>query len=182
MTALSMILIAVALLAGCGGLPPAPPPSTLETRRLRAEPDRTWESARDVLAEQGYAIRRQDRAAGVLETDWFSINPAYSASLLMTEQEDRYSECDKPGLGQAFRGKEVRVRLEVSPSVNKGETAVTVQAAFRTKQYVGMPMAAGGVRAMVFCRSTGWLENELAVRIQVHALGGLERLRRGGFR
>jgi hypothetical protein len=177
-----MVVIAVALLAGCGGLPPVPPSSSVETRRLRAEPDRAWESARDVLAEQGYTVRRQDRGAGVLETDWFAINPGYSASLLFTEQEDRYSECARPGLGQAFRGKEVRVRLEVSPSVKKGETAVTVQATFRTKQYVGIPIAAGGVRAMVFCRSTGWLENELAVRIQVHALGGLDRLRRGGLR
>ncbi|MFB3816329.1 MAG: hypothetical protein ACE147_01585 [Candidatus Methylomirabilales bacterium] len=179
---LSMVLIAVALLAGCRGLPPVPPPSPVETRRLRAELDRAWESAREVLTEQGYVVRRQDRAAGVLETDWFPINPEYSASLLFTEQEDRYSECDKPGLGQAFRGKEVRVRLEVSPSVSRGETAVTVRATFRTKQYVGVPMAAGNVRAMVFCRSTGWLENELAVRIQVQALGGLDRLRRGGSR
>lgn len=182
MGTLYMVLIAVALLAGCRGLPPVPPSTAVETRRLRAEPDRAWESAREILAEHGYAIRRQDRAAGVLETDWFALNADYSASLLVTEQEDRYSECPRPGLGQAFRGKEVRLRLEVSPSVKKGETAVTVQATFRTKQYVGLPLAAGGVRAMVFCRSTGWLENELAVRIQVHALGGLDRLRRGGSR
>ncbi len=152
------------------------------TRSLHAEPDRVWEAAREVLKDEGHTLRYQDAAHGVLETDWFPINPAYEANLLVTVQEDRYSQCGKPRLGQAFQGKEVRLRVQLSPSVKKDETALTIQATFQTRQYLGLPMAIGSVRAMVFCRSTGWLENELAVRIQVEALGGLDRLRRGGSR
>jgi hypothetical protein len=176
------VLICLELLAACGGLPPAVPPPSIVTRALRAEPDRVWGAARDVLREEGHEIQRQDAAHRVLETDWLAINPDYSANVLVTGQEDRYSQCGKPRLGQAFRGKEVRLRVQVSPSVKTEETALTVQATFRTGQYLGLPMAIGALRAHVFCPSTGWLENELAVRIQLAALGGLDRLRRGGSR
>jgi hypothetical protein len=178
-----IILLGGALLAACAGLPRVSPPPSTVTRSLRAEPERVWEAARDVLQEQGYRLQRQDRGAGVLETDWFPVNPEYEAGILLTAQEDRYSQCEKPRLGQAFRGKEVRLRFQVSPSVKKGETAVTIQATFRTTQYVGVPMATGEPRALIFCRSTGWLEDELAVRVQLQALGGqLDRIRRGGPR
>ena len=108
MRRLQAILLVAGLLAGCRGLPPEPPASSLETRRLRAEPDRVWAAAQEIVAEQGYTIRRLDRGASVLETEWFPINPDYSANLLVTAQEDRYSECAPPRLGQAFRGKDAR--------------------------------------------------------------------------
>ncbi len=167
-------------LAACGSLPPSVPSPSMVTRSLHAEPDRVWEAAQAVLREEGYRIQAQDEAHRVIETDWLSMNPEYGSNLVVTVQEDRYSQCGKPRLGQAFSGKEVRLRVQVSPSVKNDETALTVQAAFRTGEYLGLPMAVGGPRAMVFCRSTGWLENELALRIQVEALGGLDRLRRGG--
>jgi hypothetical protein len=183
MRRLATVLICLELLAACGGLPSMPAPAPPVTRRLRAEPTRVWQAAREVLLEHGHEIRREDRSAGVLETEWFAINPDYAASILVTGQQDRYSECAKPGLGVAFRGKEVRLRLQVSPSVSREETALTLQATFRTKQYLGLPMAAGEPRALIFCRSTGWLEDELAIRIQLRTAGEqLDRLRRGGSR
>ncbi len=176
------VLVCLGLLAACGGLPPIVPPPSMVTRSLHAEPDRVWEAAQEVLREHGHGVQRLDAAHGVLETDWFSINPGYEANLLVTAQEDRYSQCGKPSLGQAFQGKEVRLRVLVAPATKKDETALTIQATFQTGQYLGLPMAIGSPRAMVFCRSTGWLENELAVRIQIEALGGLDRLRGGGSR
>jgi hypothetical protein len=184
MRRLCLAFIAAELAGACGGgLPQGPPPAVVETKRLRVEPRRTWEAAEALLTDQGYTLRRRDRAAGVLETDWHVINPDYNSTLLVTGQDDRYSECGKPGLGRAYGGKEVKLRLEVSPSVRKGETALAVQAVFRTAQYLGLPMAVGQPRGFAFCRSTGWLEDELAVRIQVQAVTDqLDHLRRGAPR
>jgi hypothetical protein len=174
------VVLVLELLAACGGLPPVPPASVV-TRRLRADPVRAWQAARQVLDHQGYQIVQEDRSTGTLETAWSPINPEYRASFWLTEQRDRYSQCAKPGLGQAYEGKEGRLRLQVSPSEKPDETALAVQATFRTALARGS--SGGHARPRVFCRSTGWLEDELALRIELVALGGrLERLRRGGHR
>jgi hypothetical protein len=183
MKRLFAIVLCVELLTACSGLPTGVPPASVVTRRLRAEPGRVWDAARQVLDQQGYQILQEDRSAGILETDWSATNPAYQASFWVTEQQDRYSECSKPGFGQTFAGKEARLRLQVSPSLKPDETELTVQAGFRTTLTRGRGVAVGHTPPRVFCRSTGWLEDELAVRIQLVALGGrLDRLRRGGHR
>jgi hypothetical protein len=183
MKRLFAVVLCLELLGACGGLNPGVPPVSVVTRRLRAEPHRVWEAARQVLGQQGYQIVQEDRDAGIFETDWARMNPEYQASFWVTEQQDRYSECAKPRLGQAFEGKEARLRLQLSPSVKPDETALAVQASFRTTLVRGGRTAVGQAPPRVFCRSTGWLEDELAVRIQLVALGGrLDRLRRGGHR
>jgi uncharacterized lipoprotein len=116
--------------------------------------DQAWDAVVRILAERGYEIQREDRGAGTIETEWRTLNPDYTASILVTQNEDRYSACGKPGFGQTFRGKQVRLTVVLAP-VRRGVTDLA-------------------------CRSRGRLEDEIAIETQVRALGDhLNRTRRG---
>jgi len=65
---------------------------------------RCWEAVLRVLAERGYEIERADRESGIIETRWRVVNAEYSSSVFVTQGEDRYSDCGKPGLGKTFQG------------------------------------------------------------------------------
>jgi hypothetical protein len=107
-----------------------------------------------------------------------STNPDFASSIIVTEHQDRYSDCGKPGLGRAFRGKQTRLKVILSPS-RGGETELRIDAAFRTQRFSSIlwwnqPM--GGWP----CRSRGRLEEELALQMKLWILGEqLERMRRG---
>jgi hypothetical protein len=162
------------VLAGCGGRSPRYYPVP-ESRRLEADIGSVWEAVARVLAERHFNILRSDRATGTIETDWLSMNTSYAANVFLTTDDDRYSDCGKPGLGAAFRGKHARLTVTLSPA-GTAQTDVLMAAAFRTE------------RTRVFsdslnvreCRSRGRLEDELLVETQVRALANtLQRFRRG---
>jgi len=179
MNRLLALTVWLALLAGCAGRMPSGALSAPETRRVQADRERAWEIVIQVLTEQGYPIEQRDETAGVLETAWIPINPGYRATLFVTEHEDRYSDCGKPGFGSAFQGKDVQLRLELSPA-RRGGTSLTVHASFRSRRYMGAPMAVGSPREDFRCHSRGRLEDELASRIQLQAWSDqFDRLRRG---
>ena len=179
MSRLLAFAVGVVLLAGCAGRMPSGTVSAPETRRLQADPERVWQIVLQVLAEQGYPIEWRDQTAGVLETAWVPSNPGYSATLFVTEHEDRYSDCGKPGFGRAFQGKEVLLRVQISPT-RRGGTSLTVHASFRSRRYLGAPMAVGSPREDFPCHSRGRLEDELAGRIQLQVWSDqFDRLRRG---
>lgn len=168
----------MSLLVACGGVQPAPsaPP---ESRRLEADLDQAWEATLRTLTERGYEIRSVDRARGLIQTDWLTINPEYAATIFMTQQEDRYSDCGKPGLGQAFRGKQVRLEVALQP-IRRGETGFRVDAAFRTQRYADAPLWAGRPLGDANCRSRGRLEDEVRVEVQFRAFADQwEKIRRG---
>lgn len=176
---LALILIVLGLLASCATMPPDPQTAT-PTRRLEGDLDVACEAAIRVLGERGYDLRSVDRTAGVIETDWLTTNPDYAASVFVTERQDRYSDCGKPGLGRAFRTKQTRLRVMLSPN-RRGETDLRIDAAFRTRRYSSFLFIQGkrplGERP---CRSRGHLEEELALQMKLWTLGEqLERFRRG---
>lgn len=170
-------LIGVSLLAGCGSTPPGPqtPP---QTHRLEADFDLACEAAIRVLGERGYDLPQTDRTAGVIQSDWLTTNSRYAASILVTEHRDRYSDCGKPGLGRAFRGKETRLKLMLSPD-GRGETILWIDAAFRTQRFFSFlwwnrPLGDWP------CPSRGRLEEEIALQMKLWILREhLDRIRRG---
>ena len=177
MTSVALILAGVILLAGCGAAPRGPQPAP-ETRRLEADFDLACEAVIRVLGERGYDLPHTDRTAGVIETDWLSTNSDYAASIIVTEHQDRYSDCGKPGLGELFRGKRTRVNVTLSPG-RRGETDLRIDASFRTQRFSGLlrwnrPLGEWP------CRSRGRLEEELALQMKLWLLSEkLERIRRG---
>jgi hypothetical protein len=174
----ALALICVGLLAACGGVVP-PSPAPQEFHRLEADFDRAWEAAVQTLTERGYEIRAIDRAAGVMETGWLTINPAYSATIFVTEHEDRYSVCGRPTLGQAFVSKRGRLSLMLQP-IRRGETRLRAEAFFRTHGYRHFLFWPHRPLGDVECSSRGRLEDEIWLQIQLRALSEhLERLRKG---
>jgi hypothetical protein len=170
---LATVLLCLGLLAGCGAKSPRSYPVP-DSRRLEAELDHAWEATCRVLADRGYDIQRNDRAAGVIETDWKMANSDYAASVFLTQNEDRYSDCGKPGLWSTYRGKQVRLTVSLSP-VGQGQTEVVVRAAFRTERTAFISQSP----ALLECRSRGRLEEEILLESQVRALGNqLQRFRR----
>ncbi len=166
-------MLCLCVLGGCGAKSPRSYPVP-DSRRLEAELEHAWEATCRVLADRGYDIRRNDRAAGVIETDWRVVNSDYTASVFLTKNEDRYSDCGKPGLWVSYRGKEGRLTVSLA-AAGRGQAQVSVRADFRT------------ARASVFspspvpldCRSRGRLEEEIFLESQVRALSNqLQRLRR----
>lgn len=174
----ALATVFLGLLAACGGLQPRRH-TAQEFRRLEADFDQTWEAAVRTLTERGFDIRMMDRSAGTIETGWVTINPDYAATVLVTEREDRYSACGKPGLGQAFRTKQARLTLALR-RIRRGETGLRTEAFFRTQRYWDAPLLGNRPLEDVECSSRGRLEEELKVEVQVRALSDLlERLRRG---
>jgi hypothetical protein len=168
MQRLAGAVLCMGVLVGCGGMPPQSRPPQ-EARRLGADFDQTWDAVTRILAERGYGIRLSDQATGKIETEWLTISPDYTASVFVTQNEDRYSVCGKPGFWQSFRGKQVRLTVMVSP-VQHGVTELTVQADFRTKARSGLSFSSEGAGDEVICRSRGRLEDEVAIETQVRAL------------
>jgi hypothetical protein len=115
-----------------------------------------------------------------VETDWLTTNPEYAATIFVTGQQDRYSECGKPGLGQAFRIKQTQVKVRLSPN-RRDETDLRIDAGFRTQSYSHFLFFWGGQpQGESPCRSRGRLEEELALRMKLWTLGErLQRLQRG---
>lgn len=178
MRQLTLATVCLGMLAACGGLEPRRH-TPQEFRRVEADFDQAWEAAVRSLMERGYDIRTIDRAAGIIETGWLTINPDYTATVLVTEREDRYSTCGKPGLGQAFRAKEARLALALQP-IRRGETGLRIKAFFRTQRYSDAPLWGNRPLGDAECNSRGRLEEELKVEVQLRALSDqLERLRRG---
>ena len=171
-------VLCMGVLVGCGGTPPGSRPPQ-EARRLGVDFDQAWDAVVRILAERGYEIRQEDREAGTIETEWRTINPDYTASILVTQNEERYSACGKPGFGQTFRGKQVRLTVVLAP-VRRGVTDLAVQADFRTDGRSSLSLSSDASGDEVACRSRGRLEDEIAIETQVRALGDhLNRTRRG---
>ncbi len=168
------MFVCLALLAGCGGRSPRSY-QVPESRRLEADIGSVWEAASRVLADRGYEIRTSDRPTGGIETGWLTMNPDYSANVFLTRNEDRYSDCGKPGFGKTDRGKQARLTVSLS-AAGTNQTDVVLRAAFRTERKViffGSPTT-------LDCRSRGRLEEEFLLETQVRALANtLQRLRRG---
>lgn len=178
MRTLAVTAICAGVLIACGGMEPHWHTSR-EFRRLEVDFGQAWEAAIRTLIERGFDIRTLDRTAGIIETGWLTINPEYAATIFVTEQEDRYSACGKPALGQAFRAKQARLALTLSP-VRRGETGLRTEAYFRTQRYSDAPLWSNRPLGDEECRSRGRLEEEIKVQIQLRALSDqLERLRRG---
>jgi hypothetical protein len=171
---LVVVCFCLGLLSACGGKNPRDY-QVPETRRLEADVASVREAAHRILADRGYVVREGDPATGAIETDWLTVNGDYSVSVFLTRNEDRYSDCGKPGLGKTYRGKQARLAVSFSAAgINQAD--VLVRATFRTERkglFPGPPMA-------LECRSRGRLEEEVLVQIQVRALANtLQRLRRG---
>ena len=175
---LAVAAMCAGALVACGGMEPHRH-TPRDFRLLDVEFGQAWEAAIRILIERGFDIRTIDRSAGTIETGWLTINPEYAATIFLTEQEDRYSTCGKPVLGQAFRGKQARLALTLSP-VRRGETGLRAEAYFRTQRYSDAPLWSNRPLGDEECGSRGRLEEEIKVLIQLRALSEqLERLRRG---
>jgi len=171
---LVVVCFCLGLLSACGGKNPRDY-QVPEARRLETDVASVLEAAHRILADRGYVVREGDPATGAIETDWLTVNGDYSASVFLTRNEDRYSDCGKPGLGKTYRGKQARLTVSFSAAgINQAD--VLVRATFRTERkglFPGPPM-------VLECRSRGRLEEEVLVQIQVRALANtLQRLRRG---
>lgn len=168
-----MFLVCLGLLGGCGGRTPRSYQVPV-SRRLEVDIGSGWEAASRVLADRGYEVRSSDRATGAIETDWLTVNPDYAASVFLTRNEDRYSDCGRPGLGRTYRRKQARLTLSLS-AAGTSQTDVLVRAAFRTERktiFFGWP-------TVLECRSRGRLEEEFLIETQVRALANtLQRFRR----
>ncbi len=174
MQRLAVGLLCLSVLSGCTGKSPRGYPAA-ESRRLEADFDHAWEAGFRVLTDRGYEVLRQDRAAGTMETAWLTVNAGYSSGFFLTENEDRYSDCGKPGLGRTYWGKQARLVVLFS-AVGNGQTEFVARAAFRTEQKT-LFFRAAAVRE---CQSRGRLEEEILVQTQIRALTNqLQRYRRG---
>jgi hypothetical protein len=174
--ALATVLLGVVV--ACGGIEPHAD-TRREFRRLEADFDHAWEATIRTLKDRGYDIRTMDLSGRAIETGWLTFNPDYAATVFVTQQEDRYSICGKPGLGQAFRAKQVRLVVTLQPT-RRGETGLRTEAFFRTQRYTDTLVLANRPLGEVECASRGRLEEELRVEIQIRALSDhLDRLRRG---
>ncbi len=170
--------ICAGVMVACGGME-SHRHTPRDFRRLDVDFDQALEAAIRTLIERGFDIRTIDRHAGIIETGWLVINPDYAATIFVTEQEDRYSTCGKPVLGQAFRAKQARLILTLS-LVRRGETGLRAEAFFRTQRYSDAPLWSNRPLGDEECSSRGRLEEEIKVQIQLRALSDeLERLRRG---
>ena len=178
MRRLAVAAICAGVLVACGGMERHRYMSR-DFRRLDVEFGQAWEAAIRTLIERGFDIRTIDRNTGIIETGWLTINPEYAATIFVTEQEDRYSTCGKPVLGQAFRTKQVRLILTLS-AMRRGETGLHTEAFFRTQRYSDALLWSNRPLGDEECGSRGRLEEEVKVQIQLRALSDhLERLRRG---
>ena len=167
-------LLCLSVLGGCGAKSPRTYPLQ-EARRLEVELDRTWETMHRIVVDRGYAIQHSDQPEGVIETDWITVNADYAASVFLTQNEDRYSDCGKPGLGKTYRGKQARLMVRLA-AAGRNQTEVLVRAAFRTERNAAFSRFA----TFLECRSRGRLEEEILVETQVRALTNqFQRFRRG---
>jgi len=148
-------------------------------RRVEADFSQAWEAAIRTLGERGFEVLASDRPSGMIETGWLDINPGFVATVFTTDQEDRYSTCGKPVLGQAFRAKQARLALTLS-AVRQGETALRVEAFFRTQRYTDTILWSDRPLGDEACSSRGRFEEEIRMEIQFRALSDRrDRLRRG---
>lgn len=172
---MAAVSVCLGLLSACGGKDPRNY-HVPESRRLEADVASVREAANRILADRGYEVRESDPATGAIETGWRTVNADYSASVFVTRNEDRYSDCGKPGLGKTYRGKQARLAVSFS-AAGTNQADVLVRATFRTERtglFPGPPM-------VVECRSRGRLEEEFLVETQVRALtNALQKIRRGG--
>lgn len=171
---MAAVCVCFSLLSACGGKNPRSY-QVPESRRLEADVASVREAAHRVLADRGYEVRKSDPATGAIETDWLTVNAGYTASVFLTRNEDRYSDCGKPGLGKTYRGKQARLAVSFS-AAGTNQTDVLVRATFRTERKGVL----SGAPTVLECRSRGRLEDEFLVETQVRALAnGLHKFRRG---
>jgi hypothetical protein len=175
---LAIAAICAGVLVACGGVEPRPQPLQ-DFRRLEADLGVVWEAATRTLIDRGYDIQTLDRSAWVIETGWLTVNPDFTATIFVTEWEDRYATCGRPALGQVLRAKQARLVLTLSP-MGRGETGLRVEASFRTERYSGAPLWYNQWLGHAGCSSRGRLEEEIKVQVQLRVFSDqLERLRRG---
>jgi len=178
MRTLAVATVCAGVLVACMGTEPHRS-AARDFRRLDVDFGQAWEGAIRVVLERGFELRTIDRNSGTLETGWLTINPDYAATIFVTEQEDRYSTCGRPVLGQAFRAKQARLVLSLSP-VRRGETSLRAAAFFRTQRYSHAPLWSNRPLGLEDCSSRGRLEEEIKAQIQLRVLSDeVERLRRG---
>jgi len=175
---LMMGTLCMGLAAGCATADSSWKPP-VEFRRIEADYDHTWEAALRTIAERGYVVQRADLQTGRIETDWRLTNPEFEATAIRTRMGDRYSNCGKPGIGQAYRTTEGKLQLILERGP-QGSTRLRVDALFQTFRYSLFPMASEKPLGVTPCPSRGRLEDEIRAEVQVRALAAqLERMRRG---
>ncbi len=176
---LAVALLYAGFLAACGSAEIVRQPPQ-EYRRLEVEFSLAWESAIRALAERGIPVQSSDPGIGVIETGWFDVNPDYAATFFVTDREDRYAACGKPGLFRAYYRKQARLILTLRPAPG-GESALRVEGFFRTRRYSSIPLWPSQLLGDIECRSRGRLEEEVKLQVQARALAAqLERMRRRG--
>jgi hypothetical protein len=170
--------LCMGLAAGCATVDSSGKPP-LEFRRIPADYDHTWEAALRTIAERGYVVQQADRQTGRIETDWRLTNPEFEATVIRTRMGDRYGNCGKPGIGQAYRTTEGKLQLILERGPQES-TRLRVDALFRTYRYSLFPTASEKPLGVTPCQSLGRLEDEIRVEVQVRALAAqLERMHRG---
>jgi hypothetical protein len=175
-----LLLLGLSLATGCGGMLPRLA-SAPEGQRLEAEFAQAWDAVVQVLLDRGFSLHALDQKAGGLETTWETVNADYSASVFVTRSDDTFSNCGRPGVGEAFRGKSARIIGALAPHPRSG-TLVTLRAEFRTQRYSTFGWGQDTPLGTVECQSRGWLETELAALTQARAVKDqLERVRRGAY-
>lgn len=178
MRRLAVAAICLGALAACGGVE-APRHIPQDFKRLEVNFALAWEAAVRTLIERGFDIRTIDRDAGIIETGWLTINPEYAATIFVTEREDRYSTCGRPGLFRAFRGKQARLTLTLR-AMPPAESGLRAEASFHTQRYSHVFLWSDRLLGDVECGSRGRLEEEMRLQIQLRAISEqLQRLRRG---
>jgi hypothetical protein len=178
MRQIALASVCAGVLVACGGVE-THRAAPQELRRLESDFDRAWEATVRVVRERGFEIRTLDRTDGSIQTGWMTINPEYAATVLVTSQEDRYCACGRPNVGQAFRSKQARLEMVLSP-LRAEETGLHIAAFFRTQRHTDVPLWRNHPLGEVECNSRGRLEEEIRVLIQLRLLSDrLEQLRRG---
>ena len=178
MRRLALTVVCAGILVACAGAELHRHVSR-DFRRVEADFTQTWEATIRTLGDRGFEVLASDRAGGRIETGWLTINPGFDATVFITDQEDRYSICGKPVLGQAFRTKQARLALTLS-AVRQGESALRVEAFFRTQRYTDAIFWSDRALGDEACSSRGRLEEEIRMEIQLRALSDQrDRLRRG---
>src|SRR5574341_1390386 len=88
----ALATVSLGVVVACGGIEPHRD-TPREFRRLEADFDRAWEATIRTLKDRGYDIRTTDLSARTIETEWSTFNSEYTATIFVTQQEDRYSIC-----------------------------------------------------------------------------------------
>ena len=140
---LSIVLVAIAI---CAASASSPKKRTItKTTTMAASYDDTWAAVGDVLVAHKWQAASSDKIAGVISTDW------------MTLDTDAHADCGVDALASAERETKVRLVFRLKPEGTT--TTVTIDAAFqRLRKY-------DQSARVVDCTSKGTLETELFAQL-----------------